>query len=553
MKKLLFVTLSIFISWFQGFTQQGFGETPIIWQTFTQKTGTFIQPFNHQVNFEALDIQDKNNNWNYRIGVAVKVNQSVLDQPFEIAHQNMAVFEKSFYIPNAQALGLYFSKFKIPSGGRVFVFNPEKTQLLGYFDNRNNLSGNHFSIEPIIGDQIIITAEIPINELQNCSIVISEIGLFYRGFEREKAKLAKRDFGDSQNCQVNVNCSEGNSWKAQRDAVVRILVKDGSNFFWCTGALVNTTNGSCKPYILSADHCAATSSSTDFNQFIFYFNYESINCSNPISEGSLASKTITGCTKKSSSGTSGNDGSDFLLIELNDSIPISYKPFFAGWRTIDDIDYFNGVSIHHPNGDIKKISTYNSKLATDTWGGLTPNTHWRVVWTSTDNGFGVTEAGSSGSPIFNQQGLIVGTLTGGSSVCNSGTPVDFYGKFSFHWKQNGTTADKRLDTWLDPTNTGYQIIEGNYKPCKAANNLPAINANKQIIKLIPNPNSGSFSVIGDLSFPATAQIFDLTGKLLSEFKMEEQNRYITTQLKSGFYLLKITDTEKTIKSSFVIY
>ena len=48
----------------------------------------------------------------------------------------------------------------------------------------------------------------------------------------------------------------------------------------------------------------------------------------------------------------------------------------------------------------------------------------------TSNGHGVTEGGSSGSPIFNQSKRIVGQLSGGSSTCNSPNYSDLYGKMS---------------------------------------------------------------------------------------------------------------------------
>jgi len=56
-------------------------------------------------------------------------------------------------------------------------------------------------------------------------------------------------------------------------------------------------------------------------------------------------------------------------------------------------------------------------------------------------------------PIFNNNGLVVGTLTGGSSYCTSPTSPDAYGKFSYHWTSNGTTNDKQLKPWLAPNSS----------------------------------------------------------------------------------------------------
>ena len=55
----------------------------------------------------------------------------------------------------------------------------------------------------------------------------------------------------------------------------------------------------------------------------------------------------------------------------------------------------SGVGIHHPDGSAKKISTYTSNLSSTTYNGGAFNAHWNVYWTSTTNGHGVTEGGSS--------------------------------------------------------------------------------------------------------------------------------------------------------------
>ena len=94
---------------------------------------------------------------------------------------------------------------------------------------------------------------------------------------------------------------------------------------------------------------------------------------------------------------------------------------------------------------------------------MAPNSCWRVFWASTDNGHGVTEGGSSGSPIFNQDGHIVGTLSGGSSYCDYPNYPDYYGKLSYHWLSNGAADNRRLKPWLDPTESGVTTLEG-YDP-----------------------------------------------------------------------------------------
>src|SRR5690606_4260329 len=154
-----------------------------------------------------------------------------------------------------------------------------------------------------------------IQEKWTSSVVNDELMLQYKPFNsvlKPQVKIrsysigvAKRinaieGFGDSQPCEVNINCPEGNNYQAEKNSVVRIDVKIGSAFFWCTGSLVNNTAFDHKPYILTAEHCALHGSNfataQDFADWIFYFQYEGPNCTNPANEGNLANKHITGAT-----------------------------------------------------------------------------------------------------------------------------------------------------------------------------------------------------------------------------------------------------------------
>jgi PKD repeat protein len=170
---------------------------------------------------------------------------------------------------------------------------------------------------------------------------------------------------------------------------------------------------------------------------------------------------MTGAVKIANGGNSGTTGSDFFLVLLNNNVPDAYNPCFLGWDRSGDSS-ISGVSIHHPAGDIKKISTYTTSLTTGAFD--TAMSHWVVSWNATTNGYGVTEGGSSGSPIFNVSGKIIGTLTGGQSLCSNLTGIDYYGKFSWHWDKNGTTPAFHLKEWLDPSGSNVlQLKSISYK------------------------------------------------------------------------------------------
>jgi hypothetical protein len=67
----------------------------------------------------------------------------------------------------------------------------------------------------------------------------------------------------------------------------------------------------------------------------------------------------------------------------------------------------------------------------------------------------VTEPGSSGSPMFDENHRAIGQLHGGLSACGAtgDSLSDCYGRISTSWTGGGTSAT-RLSDWLDPLNTG---------------------------------------------------------------------------------------------------
>jgi lysyl endopeptidase len=379
--------------------------------------------------------------------------------------------------PGALALIPCFDAFLLPPGATLHVYTPARDEVLGAFTSSNNPHDGRYNTGLIHGDYCIIEYYEPAAVAGQGRIHMNELGHAYRMVPPLKQGIG---FGGSEPCEVNVRCPEGDNWQDTKNAIVRILVKAGSDAGWCSGSLVNNANQDCSPYVLSADHCYqdevnnwADPSASDLSQWVFYFQFESPSCSDPASQGALANDYMTGCTFAAASlDDGGTTGSDFSLLKLNTTPPLSYIPYYAGWSNINTASH-SGAGIHHPAADIKKISTYDQTLLSTSFGGITPDTHWQVQWIPTISGHGVTEPGSSGSPIFDVNAHIVGTLTGGQSDCSTPDSADLYGKFSYHWAGNGSADSTRLQPWLDPNNTGIQTLAGIYGPCAATIPLDA--------------------------------------------------------------------------------
>ncbi|MGB0862637.1 MAG: T9SS type A sorting domain-containing protein [Saprospiraceae bacterium] len=456
-----------------------------------------------------------------------------------------SIFRVKVEIKQAEALGFFFQSFELATNDKFFIFNENGNEIQGAFTSISN--SKNFGTALISGENIIL--EYVTNHTEpKAKIRFKELSYAYR----MTGKSRKRDFGDSGSCHVNANCSEGNNWANQKKSVVRILVKDGSSQFWCSGALINNERQDCTPYLLTAEHCGVTASVSDISQWIFYFNYQASACNNPPSQGSLANTFLTGAIKRAQSNDSGGDtGSDFMLLELTSAIPDNYNPYFAGWDR-QNTPATSGVSIHHPQGDIKKISTYNTTLANTSFGGITPNTHWGVSWAASTNGHGVTESGSSGSPIFDQNKRIVGTLTGGASFCSTPGGQDEYGKMSYHWTSNGSTSANQLKPWLDPDNTGITQLNGVAQPC---NTSTSQISNHIYLNIFPNPATNYLNIEwkNEKNISADIRILNIIGQeVATYFNINNGEKISLERLQNGVYFIEMTINNQRIIQKFVV-
>lgn len=357
-------------------------------------------------------------------------------------------------LPEAPFMALTFNNVTLPEGTSIFVYSNNSNNALAALSSKDIVSST-LSSPMFTGGEVFVEYFEPIGKAAlKDNFTIYEIVFIANGIDA----LNGKDLGDSEACQVNINCPEGTSWQNQKRGVARILFREGAGWYWCSGTLINNTAQDGKPYFLTAEHCGGSASAADRNVWQFYFNYERSTCANT---GTPPTNLITGCTLKAKGLISG--GSDFQLVELSSTPVQAWNPYYNGWSR-STTGSASGVSIHHPSGDAKKISTYTSQLtsAGPNIGGsqMATNSAWRVVWAATASGTGVTEGGSSGSPIFNADGLVVGTLSGGASTCTNPNFADYYGKFSYHWESNGSTNEVKLAPWLDPTGSNTTTLAG---------------------------------------------------------------------------------------------
>lgn len=366
------------------------------------------------------------------------------------------VWQCTLQSPGALGLVLLFDQFRIPSGARFFAYSPDGKSVRGAYTERSCIPSGKFTIGLLPGE----TARLELYEPASAQGQ-SQIHLYRADIAYDPAGLL--DFGDALPCNININCPTGAAWQTEKKGVARILMVFSNGAGWCSGTLIANTAGTGEPYFLTAHHCQLIGQNPDFVHWVFDFDYEAPGCDNPASEP--VAKSVLGCERIAS-----RIETDFMLLKIS-PLPGNYGLYFNGWtRSTTPAAYT--TFIHHPIGDIKKISVDSGaaviQATTLNWGGvfgISPaSSHWR-----TTPDIGIFQPGSSGSPMFDPNRRIAGQLHGGGIDTLDPCIIysAFWGRFDLSWNQ-GSDSQTRLRDWLDPNNLNPTTQNGYPQPAPTA-------------------------------------------------------------------------------------
>ena len=403
--------------------------------------------------------------------------------------------------PEALSLNLIFSEYYIPVGGKVFVYNNDRSEILNVYTDQQNNPEEILGTWMVSGEHIWIEYFEPKTSKNLGKLTIGNIVHGYRTLNMHNSNTpSTRLLNDSGPCNVDVNCDitatsvVANDIKDNVKKSVGMIVVGGNGV--CTGALVNNTNNDGTPYFLTANHCLGGS----VGGWAFRFKGSS---DESVADCATNAPSVDNSFIQTASGAilrAANSESDMALVEITDTAFFNANPdvVWAGWNRSTTTNPNLNVGIHHPSGDIKKVCVdlQGASRFTTSFNGNPSTEVWRVA----DWDLGVTEPGSSGSPLFDEQGLIIGKLSGGSAACNGTIDnggFDIYGRFGVSWDFSAVSS-QQLKFWLDPAGTNpitldrFPVVEiYDFDAAISVRDIPTDVCDEEITPILRIKNEGN--------------------------------------------------------------
>ena len=442
--------------------------------------------------------------------------------------------------PGAITMNLLLENVYIPAGGQLYLFDKAQTNRVGAYTYRNNREDGELGTELVFGDDIIVEYFEPSYVNETASLTISNVIHGYRTLDPVQQQLMK-GLNTSGACNIDVHCPLGDLWWNQIRSVAMIVV--GGNGA-CTGALINNSCNDGKAYFLTANHCLG--GSTGF--WAFRFNWQSPEGTESCATVANSSNSAYDQTANGATILASGTQADHALLEIDNMTvqdAIDYGAFYAGWNNDDTPGSITqATGIHHPDGDLKKICREDDSPTQQNAGGA-------AVWWISEWEQGVTEPGSSGSPLFDQNGRIIGQLFGGAAACagtsNNGAH-DFYGRLGISWNLG-------FKQYLDPSSCGgSNVTNDGYDPNPATADIKVIPSIEFTVS--PNPSTGIFTLEMATGTPLSGEltVHDMTGRQVYSASLDQ----ILTQtidlsaVENGTYVLRVNSASATSTRSIVV-
>lgn len=368
----------------------------------------------------------------FQIGLSRPLNQAlVLDRNTAPAERwttlgnGWRVWRMDIVSQGALGVRVHLQSVNLPKGAQIVAYNSANlTEKTAVVLPENVSKAKEVWLPTVFAERVTIECQAPPEvDVSSISLNIADVSHWYQLPSKSLLKAA------AESCENDATCSS--NWADQEASVALIEFVDAGQTYLCTGCLLATTNpNSTDDYFLTANHCVPDQ--TVATTLELYWFYQTRSCNGTAPSLSSAQRTGPGADMLAQSSTS-----DFTFLRLRESPPSGTVRL--GWSTVAPTTGETLTVLHHPNGDFTRIS-FGRLSSSD-------SSFWAVRWFS-----GVTEPGSSGSPLFNSKKQLIGQLYGGTSDCQNPTGLDTFGRFDVTYKA--------IKAWIDPN--PFVPVKGTY-------------------------------------------------------------------------------------------
>lgn len=317
------------------------------------------------------------------------------------------VFTAAVTSPEAIGLRIHFSNFRLPANAGVYLYTDDG-QAFGPYTGRGPHGDGDFWSHTVMGDlvrlQLRYVGQPSEADLRATSFRIAGLGHL-------RPRFLAGPCSYNADCIVNLGCTTASEVDPAVDtarlAVAHMQWIAGPYLYMCSGGLLADSDaGSAIPWFLSANHCI--SRDREARNLETFFQLTSNACETSCDDvfdtraNHPQNLRVLGATVRATSRTS-----DYTLFQLNGPAPAGSA--FLGWNSnpVASSDGAPLFRISHPSGAPQSYS----EQEVDTGAGTCSS--WpRGPWIYSRDTYGATEGGSSGSPVVNATGQVVGQLSG---------------------------------------------------------------------------------------------------------------------------------------------